>query len=91
LSNLITTYFLTDNSDQKAKLQQQIQDLHRQNPQLMILGKAYGKVWTKTNGGITYPEKLYVLGWRKGVLQKIQLFQHINIDRTKVRDWSYFF
>ncbi len=91
LSNLITTYFLTDNDEQKGKLQQQIQDLHRQNPQLMILGKAYGKVWTKANGGINYPEKLYVLGWRKWVLQKIQLFQHINIDRTKVRDLNYFF
>lgn len=91
LSNLITSYFLTDNDEQKAKIQQQIQDLHRQDPQLNILGKAYGKVWAKTNGGITYPEKLYVLGRRKGVLQKIQLFQHINIDREKVRDWDYFF
>lgn len=90
LSDLITAYFLTDNQEQKSKLQQQIQDLHRQNPQLMILWKAYGKVWTKTNGGITYPEKLYVLWRRKGVLQKIQLFQHINIDRKKVRDWKHF-
>lgn len=37
LSSLITTYFLTDNEQQKNKLQQQIQDLHRQDPQLLIL------------------------------------------------------
>lgn len=91
LSNLITTFFLTDNAEQKGKIQQQIQDLHRQDPQLSILGKVYGKVWTKANGGITYPEKLYVLWWRKGVLQKIQLFQHINIDREKVKDLNHFF
>lgn len=91
LSNLITSYFLNDNADQRGKIQQQIQDLHRQNPQLMILWKAYGKIRTKSNGGITYPEKLYVLGWRKGVLQKIQLFQHINIDWEKVRDPQHFF
>ncbi len=91
LSNLITTYFLNDNVDQKVKIQQQIQELHRQNPQLMILWKAYGKMRTKTNGGISYPEKLYVLWRRKGVLQKIQLFQHINIDWEKVRDPQHFF
>jgi len=91
LSSLITTYFLNDSIDQKGKIQQQIQDLHRQNPQLMILWKAYGKIRTKANGWITYPEKLYVLWRRKGVLQKIQLFQHINIDWEKVRDPQYFF
>jgi hypothetical protein len=91
LSNLITRYFLTDNQDQKQQIQQQIQDLHRQNPQLTILGKTYGKVRTKTNGGITYPERLYVLWRRKWVLQKIQLFQHINIDREKVRNTDHLF
>lgn len=91
LSNLITSFFLSDDPAKKQTIQQQIQDLHRQNPQLLILWKAYGKVRVKRNGGITYPEKLYVLGRRKGVLQKIQLFQHINIDRAKVRDRKHFF
>ena len=91
LSNLITSYFLTDDLQQKSTIQQNIQDLHRQQPQLFILGKVFGKVWTKKNNGITYPEKLYVLGWRKHVLQKIQLFQHVQIDRRKASDRSTFF
>jgi hypothetical protein len=88
LSNLISSYFLTDNQDQKEKTQQQINEIYRADPQIMILGKSYGKVWVKKNNGITYPEKLYVLWWRKWVLQKTKLFQHIAIDREKAKKRS---
>ncbi len=88
LSNLISSYFLTDNQDQREKIQQQINEAYRADPQIMILGKSYGKVWVKKNNGITYPEKLYVLWWRKWVLQKTKLFQHIAIDREKAKKRS---
>jgi hypothetical protein len=61
LSNLVSSYFLTDSQSQKEKIQQQINEIYREDPQIMILGKGYGTVWVKKNNGITYPEKLYVL------------------------------
>jgi len=83
LSSLITDYFLTDDEVQKDSLLHQIQTIYRQSPQLYILGKQMGTVRIRRQGGFTYPEKLYVLGRRKSLLQKIQLFKHINIDRDK--------
>jgi hypothetical protein len=88
LSNLVSSYFLTDSQSQKEKIQQQINEIYREDPQIMILGKGYGTVWVKKNNGITYPEKLYVLWWRKWVLQKTQLFQHVAIDREKAKKRS---
>lgn len=88
LSNLVSSYFLTDNQSQKEKIQQQINDVYRADPQIMILGKSYWTVWVKKNNGITYPEKLYVLWRRKWFLQKTQLFQHVAIDREKAKKWS---
>lgn len=88
LSNLISSYFLSDNQAQKEKMQQQINEIYRADPQVMILGKWYGTVWVKKNNGITYPEKLYVLWRRKWVLQKTQLFQHVAIDREKAKKRS---
>ncbi len=82
LSSLTTTFFLSDNQKQKDTILAQISENYWSDPQLVILGKLNGGVRVKKHNGITYPSKLYVLWRRKNVLQKIQLFQHIAIDRN---------
>lgn len=91
LSSLITTYFLEDNDTQKSTLLENVQTQYRSDPQLFIIWKAYGTLWIRNNGSFSYPERLYVLWRRKSLLQNIQFFQHVSIDREKASDPAEFF
>lgn len=85
LSNSITDYFLQTTEQAKTKTRESIQSLYRADPQLVILWKIVANIWIKETGWFSYPEKMYVLWRRKSLLEKIQPFQHIQVDRSQAK------
>ena len=85
-ADLINRYFLEPTN--RDAIKSQIDEIYRGSVPFVILWKELGSILTSSDVSVTYPERLYVLGWRKDFINTIEWFAHQEIDWDKFRSGS---
>lgn len=80
----INAFFLETNEQQKTRIKARIDELYSENAPLVILWKELGTINIKESLEFPYPQRLYVLWWRRDFINNIDIFQHIRVDRDRV-------
>jgi len=91
IADQINAYFLETNAEQKAKIKAKIDEIYNENVPLVILGKEFGIINIKESLQFPYPQRLYVLGWRRDFINNIDIFKHIRVDWDRVFQLDNFF
>ncbi len=90
LTELINRFFLA-NESQKESIKNDINNIYMQDVPLVIVWKELGTVSIREALDFTYPERVYVLWWRKDFIDQINIFNHVSINRDTVFRLDNFF
>lgn len=71
--------------DQKAAIKSFVDERFAEQYPLVMIGKAVETVTIREDIDNPFPLRMYVMGWRKQYLPNIQVFNHISIDRDRVK------
>jgi len=83
LADTINRYFLAWD-EQKWAIKQTIDSIYSEDIPLIVLGKELWTIAIRESLEFPYPQRLYVLGWRRDFIDTITIFEHISIDWDKV-------
>ncbi len=90
LADAINRFFLVGD-DQKPWIKNKIDAIYSQDIPLIVLWKELWTIAIRESLEFPYPQRLYVLWWRRDFIDTISIFDHISVNWEKVFNiWSFF-
>jgi hypothetical protein len=90
LASLINRFFLA-NDTQRQTIKQEIDAIYINDVPVVIVWKELGTVSIREALDFAYPERVYVLWWRRDFIDQINIFNHVSINRDTVFRLDNFF